>query len=48
MKKENPEDRIDADSSVNKKIEFGKLEEMKSEKRELTRMLESEASVFGV
>jgi hypothetical protein len=48
MKKENPRDRIDADASVNTRIEFEKLEEIKSERRELIRMLGSKARVFGV
>jgi hypothetical protein len=32
---------------VNTRIEFGKLEEMKSEKRKLTMILGIEARVFG-
>jgi hypothetical protein len=36
MKKENLENRTDADPSVNTRIEFGKFEEIKSEKKELT------------
>jgi hypothetical protein len=48
MKKKNPEDRIDADPSMNTRIEFGKLKEMKSKKSELARILGSEARVFGV
>lgn len=35
IKKENPKDRIDVDPSMNTRIEFGRLEEIKSEKKEL-------------
>jgi hypothetical protein len=48
MKKENPEYRRNADLSTNTKIEFGKLKQMKSKKRELTKTFGSEARFFGV